>query len=280
VESAASLQIGAGAPDSTSQAVTFPALPTGDVSGYTALTPGTYPLLLLEAGTGRHLAAGLERLGNGYYTLIIADRNGAAEVLVLTHDANSSTLGGFDEPGSRARLFNLMADGSASFMIGSVRIDSLAYSYTAMTVIPSTISSITSNAGSIDVDHSTGSVVIGLTGSGASRRTISFASPAGSPPAGRATVRILNAAPDVEEFSVVIDSTIIARYGEPTPPVERSEGRYSFTVRIQRSAEKLDTVARVTGVELRGGRRYVLAIGPRRSSDVTSDAYRALLIQE
>lgn len=275
--SASTLQIGEGAPDSASQAVTFPALPTGQVSGYAVLTPGTYPLLLLEAGTGRHLAAGLEQLTFGYYTLIIADRDGAAEVLVLKHDANTSSLGGFDEPGSRARLFNLMGDASASFWFGSIRIDSLAYSYTALTVIPSTISTISSNAGDIPVDHSTGSLVVGLTGSGSSRRAIAFASPAGSPPPGRATVRILNAAPDVDEFSVVIDSVILARFGDPTPPVERNEGRYSFTVRV---ASTLDTVARVTGVELRSGRRYVLAIGPRRTADQTGERYRALLIQE
>ena len=275
--SSASLQIGAGAPDSASQAMTFPALPTGQVSGYIALSAGSYPLLLLEAGTGRHLAAGVERLANGYYTMIIADRGGKAEVLVLSHDASSSSLDGFDEPGSRARLFNLMGDASASFSIGSTRIDSLAYSYTAMTVIPATVTSISSNAGDIAVDHSTGSLVIGLTGSGASRTAISFASPAGSPPPGRATVRILNAVPGVAEFTVEIDSVVIARFGEPTLPIERNEGRYSFTVRVEGNP---NPVARVTGVELRSGRRYVLAIGPRRASDTSGDLYRALLIQE
>lgn len=275
--SSSSLQIGAGAPDSVSGTITFPALATGSVSDYVALTPGLYPLLLLEGGTGRHLAAGLERLASGFYTLIIADRGGVAEVLVLTHDENVSSIGGFDEPGSRARLFNLMADASASFGIGPLRIDSLAYSYTAMTVVPTSVSTITSNAGDIPVDHSTGSLVVGLTGSGSSHRAISFVSPAGSPPPGRVTIRILNAVPEVDELSVVIDSEVNARFGEPTEPLERVEGRYSFTVR---TVGALDTVARVTGVELRGGRRYVLAIGPRRSTDQSGDRYRALLVQE
>ncbi|MBC8145754.1 MAG: DUF4397 domain-containing protein [bacterium] len=275
VASGGQLQIGAGAPDSLALATSFPFLATGGVSGYLALTPGLYPLLLQESGTGRHLHAGIEQLAAGYHTVIIADRDGMPEMLVLSHDANSSRLGGLDMPGSRVRLFNLLSDTTANFAIGPIQVNGLAYSYTALTVVPSNITSVTTSIGDANVDHSTGSLVIGVTGSSAAGHNISFASPAGSPPTGRASIRILNAVPDIAEFAV--DEAVNARFGEPTPSVEHNEGRFSFTIRV---AGDTAVVARVSGVELRGGRRYLLVIGPKRKSESLGDKYRALLIQE
>jgi hypothetical protein len=275
--SGARLQIGAGAPDSLALASTFPALPIGGVSGYVALTPGTYPLLLIESGTGRHLAGGLEQLGAGYHTILIVDNGASTDLLVLDHDASSSTLGGLDEPGSRARLFNMMTDGSGSFTIGPISIRDLAYSYTATTVIPRTIATISSNLGDIAIDHSTGSLIVGLTGSGTTRRAISFASPAGSPSSERAAIRILNAVPEAPELSVEFDETVLARYAEPTETVERNAGRFSFTIRAPGDTTVL---SRITGVELSGGRRYLLVIGPNRPSENMTEKYRALLVQE
>jgi hypothetical protein len=275
--SGATLQIGDGAPDSLALATGFPALATGGVSGYVKLTPGAYPLLLLESGTGRHLAGGIQDLAAGYHTILIVDRDGGTDLLVLDHDANSAELGDIDQPGSRARLFNLMSDGSATFSFGAIHIDGLAYSYTATTAIPKTVSTISSTIGDIPVDHSTGSLVIGLTGSGSNRRAISFASPAGSPAEGRAAIRILDAVPEADELTVEFDSTVTARFGEPTETALRNEGRYSFTVRAPGSETVL---ARITGVELRGGRRYLLVIGPRLPGDQSTERYRALLVQE
>lgn len=273
------LQIGSGAPDSASLATTFPSLPTGGVSAYVAVTPGIYPLLLQESGTGRHLFAGIENLAAGYHTVIIADRGGSAEILVLDHDANSSSLGGLDLPGSRARLFNLMTDGDASFDIGPLTVSGLSYSYTASTVVPLSIASVTTNAGATDVDHASGSLIIGVTGAGDGRRVISFRSPTGSPAGRNAAIRVLNAVPGVGELEVEIDPSIrvSARFGEATESVERNAGRFSFFVR---SPGDTTVLARITGVELRQGRRYLLVIGPRRSIDEGSEPYVALLIQE
>lgn len=278
VSSAASgsqLQIGAGAPDSLALATTFPFLATGRVSGYVALTPGLYPLLLQENGTGRHLAAGIEQLAVGYHTVIVADRSGVPELLVLDHDANSTALGGLDLPGSRARIFNLLPDEPADFTIGPIQVKGLAYSYTALTVVPTNIGTVSSTAGDVTVSHFTGTMIIGITGSPSSRRILSFPSPVGSPPEGRASIRVLNAVPEIPDFTV--DDVVVASYGQPTPSVEHNAGRFSFAIRISGDTT---VAARVSGVELGAGRRYLLVIGPRRSSDDTSDKYRALLIQE
>jgi hypothetical protein len=275
--SGAQLQIGAGAPDSIAATTTFPALQTGQVSSYTPLTPGTYPLLLVDSATGRHLAGGLEELAAGYHTVLVVDNGTTSDIRVIDHDASSASLGSIDQPGSRVRLFNLMTDGDASFSFGSITIGGLAYSYTRTTAIPTTIGSISSTVGDIPVDHSTGSLVIGLTGSGGSRRALAFASPSGSPPDGLAAIRILNAVPEAPELEVDFTERVIARYAEPTETYERNEGRFSFTIRAPGDTTVL---ARITGVELGGGRRYMLVIGPKRTTDQSAERYRALLLQE
>jgi hypothetical protein len=251
----------------------------GTISAWISLLPGRYPLLLQDADNGRFLAGGIETLAETYATVFLVDRNGRPDLMVASHGPEPSNIRPIDNPGTRARLFNLAPDLMASFCGGAMQVDSVPYGYVYSSVVPISVTEVTTSAGTASVDHSSGVALIGTTGTADSRDAISLAGWPVAPPAGRAVVRILNAVPGAGELVAQVGAidTLHSSYTIASRALELNEGKYSLTIR---QAGGTETLAQISGIELIGGRRYVMMIGPRSGGSADGARYRVLVVQE
>lgn len=281
-EPLASLSIGAGAPDGVNpDSRPFGTLPLGVASGYVSLPAGVYPFMLSSASTGRFYGGGIEDLSAGFYTLFVVNDAGTPSLRIVRDDIQGDPIRILRLNGVRTTFFNLMTDQNATFTAGTLTLPPLAYSYVYSTVIPYDITSISSNAGQVDVTPSLGGYTIGTTGSGSSRRIIAFRAPMDVLPPKATSIRFLNAIQDASDLVVRIgtnkaDPTAPLPFGQPTAGVQLEARKYSFFVTAQDTA----VLARADGVELLAGRHYLLVVAPKRQGNASPLAYESFWIQE
>lgn len=282
-EPLASISIGAGAPqDVNPDSRPFGTLPLGIASGYVSRPAGKYPFMLSSASTGRFYGGGIEDLEAGYYTLFVVNDAGTPSLRIVRDDIENEPIRILRSTGVRSTFFNLMTDAEATFTAGQLTLPPLAYSYVYSTVIPFDITSISSNAGQVDVTPSLGGYTIGTTGSGSSRRIIAFRAPMEVLPPKAASIRFLNAIADASDLVMRIGTnetapTSTLTFGQPTAAVQLEARKYSFFVTRDQDTTVL---ARADGVELLAGRHYLLVVAPKRQGNISPLAYESFWIQE
>ncbi|MBS1911524.1 MAG: DUF4397 domain-containing protein [Bacteroidetes bacterium] len=280
----ASISFGAGAPEIIpADSRPFGTLAFGQTTGYVDVPAGLYPLMLSDEQTGAYVMGGIERLDAGYYTIVVADEGGSPSLMIVRDDQTGSTLRDVATPGARGTFFNLMPDADATFTIGSQTPRALAYSYVYTTVLPFTVGSITSNAGSVTIDPSGGGYLIGTTGSGGSHSILAIRSSNTPFSSARASIRFLNIVPNGGQLAVRLDSATSTpidtlAYGIPGPAREYDERQYSVV--FTAPGDTSTVLARSDGVQISRGRRYVLVVGPQRTGSTATMPYQTLWIQE
>lgn len=278
----ASISVGAGAPSTVAaDSRPFGTLKPGAVSGWVDEPSGVYPLMLSDATTGAYLDGGLERLEQGYYTVITAEEAGKPLLLVVRDDDPAAQLHRLGDRGARAIFFNFMPDVDATFTIGSQTPRPLGYSYVYSTVVPFTVTSINSNAGLATLDPTLANYLIGTTGPEGNRQIVVAPTPLDAIVANKASVRFLSVVPNAPPLEIHLDGGAAPietlSFGAPSAPVPFDERQYSVVVRTPG-----DTItrARSDGVQISKGRRYVFVIGPKRNGSTSALEYQTLWIQE
>jgi hypothetical protein len=275
------IEKGAGAPGSELQNERlFGTLGLGTASPYVSDTTGTFPLLLRDAATGRGVGGSVGDLSSGYFTLFVVEQDNKPKIMIAPDDGGNVVLSEFGEPGVQVIFYNMMPDASAEFSAGSLVLPPIAYSYVLQTILPESVTQITSNAGNADVDLTTGGYTIGATGSGSSHTIIALPAPANTPSNGRASIRFLNAVPGTGLFDIHQgDSSqpVIATtdFGVPSAAIERDALKYSFVATLEAAA---DVIARANALEVSAGRRYLYVVAPRLEEG--SPQYSVLWLQE
>lgn len=279
----ASISVGAGAPATVAaDSRPFGTLKPGMVSGWVDEPSGVYPLMLNDATTGAYLDGGLERLEQGYYTVITAeDADKKPLLMVVRDDEPGAPLHRLGDRGARAIFFNFMPDVDATFTIGSQTPRPLGYSYVYSTVVPFTVTSVNSNAGLATLDPTLANYLIGTTGAEGNRQIVVTPTPLDAIQANKASVRFLSVVRNAPPLEIHLDGGAAPietlSYGAPSAPVPFDERQYSVVVRTPG-----DTItrARSDGVQISKGRRYVFVIGPKRNGSTSTLDYQTLWIQE
>ncbi|HVZ40590.1 MAG TPA: hypothetical protein VHI13_15020 [Candidatus Kapabacteria bacterium] len=280
----ASISFGAGAPEIIpADSRPFGTLAFGQTTGYVDIPAGLYPLMLSNEQTGTYVMGGIERLDAGYYTIVVADEGGTPSLMIVRDDQTGSALHDVGTQGARGTFFNLMPDADATFTIGSQTPRALAYSYVYSTVLPFTVTSITSNAGSVTIDPSGGGYLIGTTGSGGNNSILAIRSSNTPFTPTRASIRFLNIVPNGKQLAVRLDSATSTpidtlSYGVPSPAREYDERQYSVV--FTAPGDTSTVLARSDGVQISKGRRYILVVGPQRTGSTATMPYQTLWIQE
>lgn len=278
--------IGSGSPrgDSASTRPFGSQLP-GGISPTVDLPAGDYPLLLSDDASGQFVESGIQNLGEGVWTIFVVSNNGVPSLRVLREDGNVS--GGLQPLGSIGRsavLFSMIPDGNASITFGQLAPSPIGYSYVRYSVAPAAQFQATLNGVATQaVDGAAGEYVMGATGTMALPQLIVFPQAASVSAADRATVRFINAVPsettlELRESSITTDLLRTSDFGAPSDTLQREERKYSFV--ISRPGQQT-VLARIDGVELSAGRRYLLVVGPKRPTSASDTLqYRTLWMQE
>lgn len=280
--------VGAGAPAGVSSDLRpFGSQRTGDQSDYVPLPTGLYPLSLQQTLNGGFLDGGLQNFSTGFYTLLILEENGAPLIYIMRDDMPGTAPQRLEALGKKALFFNIASGISprfeASTSSGTIAIESVPYSYVFPTILPNEQVTITvPEVGQTTVDMAVQGYTVGATGTPGNYRIIAFPVPASQPEPSKSGVRFLNALPDVPQLDVYISSqgepaaTSLA-FGVPSEVSLYDPRRYSFTVT---RPPQNDTVATIQGVQLSGGRNYMLVIGPKGATSSSSAQYGTLWMQE
>lgn len=279
------LVIGSGSPRGDSANTRpFGSQVPGAISPTVDLPAGNYPLLLSDDASGRFVESGMQTLTEGSWTIFVVSNNGVASLRVLREDGNVGGLQPLESVGRSAVLFSMIPDGNASITLGQLTPSPIGYSYVRYSVIPSTQFQATLNGTATQtVDGMAADYVIGATGTMSAPQLIVFPQNSEATTAGKASVRFINAAPtettlELRESSISTDPLRTSDFGKPSDTIQREERKYSFIV--SRPGQQT-VLARIDGVELSAGRRYLLVVGPKRTTS-TNDTlqYRTLWMQE
>lgn len=280
--------VGAGAPAGVSADLRpFGELKPGGQSNYVQLPAGLYPLSLEQTINGGFIDGGLQNFAAGFYSLLILEENGAPAVYILRDDIPGSTPQRLQALGKRALFFS-MASGitprfEATTSAGTIVLESVPYSYVFPSILPAEQVLINvPGVGQRTVDISSQSYTVGATGSDGNYQLVSFPAPDSQPEQSKSNVRFLNAVPEAPPLDVYISSqgdpiaTGLA-FGLPSSGTLHDPRRYSFTV-TRPPAQ--DTVAIIQGVQLSGGRNYLLVVGPKGPTTSSAKLYATLWMQE
>lgn len=278
--------IGSGSPRGDSANTRpFGAQLPGELSPTVDLPAGDYPLLLSDDASGRFVESGVQNLGEGVWTIFVVSTNGVASLRVLREDGNAG--GGLQPLGSIGRsavLFSMIPDGNASITIGQLTPSPIGYSYVRYSAIPAAQFQATLNgAATQTVDGAAADYVLGATGTTAAPQLIVFPQRSDAITIGQAAVRFVNAVPaettlELRESSISADLLRSSDFGTPSDTIQREERKYSFI--ISRPGQQT-VLARIDGVELSAGRRYLLVVGPKRTASASDTLqYRTLWMQE
>lgn len=256
----------------------------GEIGSTVDLPAGNYPLLLSDDASGRFVESGMQNLTEGSWTIFIVSNNGIASLRVLREDGNVNGLQPLEIVGRSAVLFSMIPDGNASITLGQLAPSPIGYSYVRYSVIPAAQFQTTLNGVATQaVDATAIDYVIGATGTMATPQLVVFPQTSGATANNKSTVRFVNAVPtettlELRESSINTDLLRTSDFGTPSDTIQREERKYSFVV--SRPGQQT-VLARIDGVELSAGRRYLLVVGSKRTSSANDTLqYRTLWMQE